>query len=175
MKRILSIVLALSMLLSFACVQVAATDSNIQFALTTEGYSTDDHCGTEKGLENVSPDDYIVVNVGIKNNTSEEISVSGYKMCIRYDSGVFSVMTEGTKNTHPFRKNAVSNYYGDGNMEPNTKNNGEVIIAWGASEAATISANGTEIFAQILLKVNSDAEKTDSQIGFITEKENYIT
>lgn len=175
MKRILSIVLALSMLLSFACVQVAATDSNIQFALTTEGYSTDDHCGTEKGLENVSPDDYIVVNVGIKNNTSEEISVSGYKMCIKYDSGVFSVTTEGTKNTHPFRKNAVSNYYGDGNMEPNTKNNGEVIIAWGASEAATISANGTEIFAQILLKVNSDAEKTDSQIGFITEKENYIT
>ena len=175
MKRILSIVLALSMLLSFACVQVAATDSNIQFALTTEGYSTDDHCGTEKGLENVSPDDYIVVNVGIKNNTSEEISVSGYKMCIKYDSGVFSVTTEGTKNTHPFRKNAVSNYYGDGNMEPNTKNNGEVIIAWGASEAATISANGTEIFAQILLKVNSDAEKTDSQIEFITEKENYIT
>lgn len=175
-RRILSLVLAVTMLLGCMCIQAAAADE--QTTLTISKFQKFDEATdtiSENAITEAGNGNIIVVTIAIKNNTSSKISVGSYSTSLEYDTKVVTpyqnVATEDeAANEIPFGNWGNSLAGGEPTVNPDVEGeSGLMTIAWASSSGKQIKANGTTDFVQVAFKVLADAETGAAKFSLKTD------
>lgn len=191
-KRLLSLILAATLVLSLVVVPTNAADS-VDVKLSTVGYDTTNAMTqfvveTDEITSNQPANigDLVAVKITVENNTNDQIWFSGYHITLNYDSGVFETvtypwalvlngMTLASGTAGPIAKATEAN--GGIQWEPTTNTDvaGIADITSTSRDHVNIAAGGSAIVGYLLLKVKSDVESVSSAVTFAEgESANYI-
>ena len=191
-KRLLSLILAATLVLSLVVVPTNAADS-VDVKLSTVGYDTANamtqfvvETGEITSNQPANIGDLVAVKITVENNTNDQIWFSGYHITLNYDSGVFETvtypwalvlngMTLASGTAGPIAKAAEAN--GGIQWEPTTNTDvaGIADITSTSRDYVNIAAGGSAIVGYLLLKVKSGVESVSSAVTFAEgESANYI-
>ena len=191
-KRLLSLILAATLVLSLVVVPTNAADS-VDVKLSTVGYDTANamtqfvvETGEITSNQPANIGDLVAVKITVENNTNDQIWFSGYHITLNYDSGVFETvtypwalvlngMTLASGTAGPIAKAAEAN--GGIQWEPTTNTDvaGIADITSTSRDYVNIAAGESAIVGYLLLKVKSGVESVSSAVTFAEgESANYI-
>lgn len=186
-KRVLSLILALSMLISCLCITAFAEEKNKLTVLSVNKID-ETSCTVGEEVTSVNAGDVIAVSLGIKAG-SEKIGVSGYQLEMRYDSSVLELwsQTSNEDDSADFYDSSVSVV----NAKRAIKNWGNPTVGAGTAGRINLSvtnvktttdytklncavnADESAAFAQVAFKVKSDVESCTTEFIF-TEAESKV-
>ena len=177
MKKMLALLLAFVMTASCVSIPTFALEKfDVTFEVNTVGYNSETHQVTATSVTEADPDGYIVAEFSIKNETSAQIELTGYKVSLRYSTVLQPVIDESDEDEEgPFFEASTVNAQNKGELLANTKVAGKLTLAWGASSSVKIKAGESKTFARTLFKVKSDAEVCLADIAYDLTAENYTS
>ena len=176
-KRILSLLLIFSMVLSCVSVTSYAVDGNSLAVLSINKVDASTGKVGEE-VDSVKNGDVIAVTVGVKAGT-ETIGIAGYQFQLNYDENVFEPWSQTTYDEGAFYKKIVST----DNIKRVIKNwgtpsigksEGNINLALTYSETVSdytdlnynVNANDSVALVQIAFVVKADAEKSTAKFEF---------
>ena len=176
-KRILSLLLIFSMVLSCVSVTSCAVDGNSLAVLSINKVDASTGKVGEE-VDSVKNGDVIAVTVGVKAGT-ETIGIAGYQFQLNYDENVFEPWSQTTYDEGAFYKKIVST----DNIKRVIKNwgtpsigksEGNINLALTYSETVSdytdlnynVNANDSVALVQIAFVVKADAEKSTAKFEF---------
>lgn len=176
-KRILSLLLIFSMVLSCVSVTSYAADGNSLAVLSINKVDASTGKVGEE-VDSVKNGDVIAVTVGVKAGT-ETIGIAGYQFQLNYDENVFEPWSQTTYDEGAFYKKIVST----DNIKRVIKNwgtpsigksEGNINLALTYSETVSdytdlnynVNANDSVALVQIAFVVKADAEKSTAKFEF---------
>ena len=177
-KRILSFLLAFSMVLSLIPAVGFAEDGNKLAVLAINKIDTETCTVTDEAVDSAKPGDVIALTIGVKAGSSN-ISVAGYQFQLNFDGGIFALWSQTTHNKNAFYKKVFStaNIESDATLwsEP-TGGRGDDYISLATTYVDStedytslnynVTANGTMDLVQIALQVKADVESCATKFEF---------
>lgn len=173
MKRVVSLVLAILMLVTVTAVPVSAAEKGTSLSLSVVPVTIENKTMTEvtdEGHE-YTADSYFLVKVNLKNGATEQY-IQGVQLSVNYDPDAVV----------PYRFNSSSGRVGygiapagfDGNVESAITSEGTVQIGLMTSGWIYVDANETANIASFLFQVKSTAETSSYRFAINTEAETII-
>lgn len=177
-KRILSFLLAFSMVLSLIPAVGFAEDGNKLAVLAINKIDTETCTVTDEAVDSAKTGDVIALTIGVKAGSSN-ISVAGYQFQLNFDGGIFALWSQTTHNKNAFYKKVFStaNIESDATLwsEP-TGGRGDDYISLATTYVDStedytslnynVTANGTMDLVQIALQVKADVESCATKFEF---------
>ena len=177
-KRILSFLLAFSMVLSLIPAVGFAEDGNKLAVLAINKIDTETCTVTDEAVDSAKPGDVIALTIGVKAG-SADIGVAGYQFQLNFDGGIFALWSQTTHNKNAFYKKVFStaNIESDATLwsEP-TGGRGDDYISLATTYVDStedytslnynVTANGTMDLVQIALQVKADVESCATKFEF---------
>lgn len=173
MKRVVSLVLAILMLVTVTAVPVSAAEKGTSLSLSVVPVTIENKTMTEvtdEGHE-YTADSYFLVKVNLKNGATEQY-IQGVQLSVNYDPDAVV----------PYRFNSSSGRVGygiapagfAGNVESAITSEGTVQIGLMTSGWIYVDANETANIASFLFQVKSTAETSSYRFAINTEAETII-
>lgn len=173
MKRVVSLVLAILMLVTVTAVPVSAAEKGTSLSLSVVPVTIENKTMTEvtdEGHE-YTADSYFLVKVNLKNGATEQY-IQGVQLSVNYDPDAVI----------PYRFNSSSGRVGygiapagfAGNVESAITSEGTVQIGLMTSGWICVDANETANIASFLFQVKSTAETSSYRFAINTEAETII-
>ena len=173
MKRVVSLVLAILMLVTVTAVPVSAAEKGTSLSLSVVPVTIENNTMTEvtdEGHE-YTADSYFLVKVNLKNAATEQY-IQGVQLSVNYDPDAVV----------PYRFNSSSGRVGygiapagfAGNVESAITSEGTVQIGLMTSGWIYVDANETANIASFLFQVKSTAETSSYRFAINTEAETII-
>ena len=173
MKRVVSLVLAILMLVTVTAVPVSAAEKGTSLSLSVVPVTIENNTMTEvtdEGHE-YTADSYFLVKVNLKNGATEQY-IQGVQLSVNYDPDAVV----------PYRFNSSSGRVGygiapagfAGNVESAITSEGTVQIGLMTSGWIYVDANETANIASFLFQVKSTAETSSYRFAINTEAETII-
>ena len=173
MKRVVSLVLAILMLVTVTAVPVSAAEKGTSLSLSVVPVTIENKTMTEvtdEGHE-YTADSYFLVKVNLKNGATEQY-IQGVQLSVNYDPDAVA----------PYRFNSSSGRVGygiapagfAGNVESAITSEGTVQIGLMTSGWIYVDANETANIASFLFQVKSTAETSSYRFAINTEAETII-
>lgn len=173
MKRVVSLVLAILMLVTVTAVPVSAAEKGTSLSLSVVPVTIENKTMTEvtdEGHE-YTADSYFLVKVNLKNGATEQY-IQGVQLSVNYDPDA----------VEPHRFNGASGRIGygiapagfAGNVESAITSEGTVQIGLMTSGWIYVGANETAHIASFLFHVKSTAETSSYRFAINTEAETII-
>ena len=173
MKRVVSLVLAILMLVTVTAVPVSAAEKGTSLSLSVVPVTIENKTMTEvtdEGHE-YTADSYFLVKVNLKNGATEQ-NIQGVQLSVNYDPDAVV----------PYRFNSSSGRVGygiapagfAGNVESAITSEGTVQIGLMTSGWIYVDANETANIASFLFQVKSTAETSTYRFAINTEAETII-
>ena len=173
MKRVVSLVLAILMLVTVTAVPVSAAEKGTSLSLSVVPVTIENKSMTEvtdEGHE-YTADSYFLVKVNLKNGATEQY-IQGVQLSVNYDPDAVV----------PYRFNSSSGRVGygiapagfAGNVESAITSEGTVQIGLMTSGWIYVDANETANIASFLFQVKSTAETSSYGFAINTEAETII-
>lgn len=173
MKRVVSLVLAILMLVTVTAVPVSAAEKGTSLSLSVVPVTIENKTMTEvtdEGHE-YTADSYFLVKVNLKNGATEQY-IQGVQLSVNYDPDAVV----------PYRFNSSSGRVGygiapagfAGNVESAITSEGTVQIGLMTSDWIYVDANETANIASFLFQVKSTAETSSYRFAINTEAETII-
>lgn len=173
MKRVVSLVLAILMLVTVTAVPVSAAEKGTSLSLSVVPVTIENKTMTEvtdEGHE-YTADSYFLVKVNLKNGATEQY-IQGVQLSVNYDPDAVI----------PYRFNSSSGRVGygiapagfAGNVESAITSEGTVQIGLMTSGWIYVDANETANIASFLFQVKSTAETSSYRFAINTEAETII-
>ena len=173
MKRVVSLVLAILMLVTVTAVPVSAAEKGTSLSLSVVPVTIENKTMTEvtdEGHE-YTADSYFLVKVNLKNGATEQY-IQGVQLSVNYDPDA----------VEPHRFNGASGRIGygiapagfTGNVESAITSEGTVQIGLMTSGWIYVGANETAHIASFLFHVKSTAETSSYEFAINTEAETII-
>ncbi len=174
-KRFLSFVLVATLLMSMIVMPANAADG-VTMSLSAVGFGTENvtskYVKETGSVTTLKPNETVAVKVTITNNTSEELSLAGYRIELNYDSSIFETTTFSWENDDEAGTSGpialASSKNGGLTWAPIT-NKMDGAAAWTATEsnATTIPANNSLILGYLLLKAKASVERCETAFSFV--------
>ena len=173
MKRVVSLVLAILMMVTVTAVPVSAAEKGTSLSLSVVPVTIENKTMTEvtdEGHE-YTADSYFLVKVNLKNGATEQY-IQGVQLSVNYDPDAVV----------PYRFNSSSGKVGygiapagfAGNVESAITSEGTVQIGLMTSGWIYVDANETANIASFLFQVKSTAETSSYRFAINTEAETII-
>lgn len=173
MKRVVSLVLAILMLVTVTAVPVSAAEKGTSLSLSVVPVTIENKTMTEvtdEGHE-YTADSYFLVKVNLKNGATEQY-IQGVQLSVNYDPDAVV----------PYRFNSSSGRVGygiapagfAGNVESAITSEGTVQIGLMTSGWIYVDANETANIASFLFQVKSTAETSSYRFAINTEADTII-
>ena len=177
-KRILSFLLAFSMVLSLIPAVGFAEDGNKLAVLAINKIDTETCTVTDEAVDSAKPGDVIALTIGVKAG-STDIGVAGYQFQLNYDSSVIAPWSQSSNEDLDF----YDTYFTIANLKKSIQNWGsptsggeagtvQLALTYAKSSSdytklnASIKANESLSLIQVAFQVKSDVESCATKFEF---------